>query len=339
MPIWLKRTLLISVALIVIAGLGAGAWLNQRYQTFLQTPLALPEAGSDYTLAPGTSLRAVAADLVARGWLSEDMQLRWLARQEKLGTRLRAGEYFVPVGTVPREFLEILISGRERQYTITLLEGWNIRELRAAVAADPVLEQTLKAATNEELMIALGQPDMHPEGRFLPDTYHFPRGEKDVDLYRRAFKAMEQVLAGEWAGRADDLPLQTPDEALTLASIVEKETGAADERPQIAGVFVRRLRKNMLLQTDPTVIYGMGEAFDGNIRRQDLRTDTPYNTYTRKGLPPTPIAMPGRAAIHAALHPADGDTLFFVARGDGTHQFSATLEDHNAAVRKFQLRR
>lgn len=339
MPTWLKRMLLISVLLGVVAALGTGLWLNQRYQSFLQTPLALPEAGADYTLKPGTSLRAVAADLVARGWLAEAMQLRWLARQEKLGRRLRAGEYFVPAGIRPREFLEILISGRERQYAITLLEGWNVRELRAAVAADPILEQTMKDASDEDLMKALGKPGLHPEGRFLPDTYYFPRGEQDIALYRRAFHAMEKVLAEEWAGRADDLPLKTPDEALTLASIIEKETGAAAERPQIAGVFVRRLRKNMLLQTDPTVIYGMGEAFDGNLRRKDLRTDTPYNTYTRKGLPPTPIAMPGRAAIHAALHPAAGKALYFVARGDGTHQFSATLKQHNAAVRKYQLRR
>ncbi|MCB1736776.1 MAG: endolytic transglycosylase MltG [Gammaproteobacteria bacterium] len=339
MPTWLKRTLLISVLVAVLAAIAAGLWLNQRYEHFLATPLAVPEAGVDYTLKPGTSLRAVAADLVRRGWLTEALQLRWLARQEKLGTRIRAGEYFVPVGTTPRQFLDILISGRERQYAITLLEGWNIRELRAAVAADSILEQTLKDVSNDALMRALGKPGLHPEGRFLPDTYHFPRGEKDIDLYRRALVAMDNVLAEEWDARAPDLPLKTPDEALTLASIVEKETGAAAERPEIAGVFIRRMRIGMLLQTDPTVIYGMGERFDGNIRRRDLRTDTPYNTYTRKGLPPTPIAMPGRAAIHAALHPADGKALYFVARGDGTHQFSATLEEHNAAVRKYQLRR
>ncbi|MCB1735925.1 MAG: endolytic transglycosylase MltG [Gammaproteobacteria bacterium] len=322
---------------VVLAVIATGLWLNQRYQQFLATPLALPDQGVDYTLAPGTSLRAVASDLVQRGWLTEPLQLRWLARQENLATRIRAGEYFVPAGTTPREFLEILISGRERQYAITLLEGWNIRELRAAVAADPILEQTLKDADNQQLMAALGKPDLHPEGRFLPDTYHFPRGEKDIDLYRRAFVGMEQVLAEEWSARSAGLPLNSPDEALTLASIIEKETGAAAERPEIAGVFVRRLQKGMLLQTDPTVIYGLGEGFDGNIRRSDLRTDTPYNTYTRKGLPPTPIAMPGRAAIHAALHPADGKALYFVAQGNGTHYFSATLEEHNAAVRKYQL--
>jgi UPF0755 protein len=222
---------------------------------------------------------------------------------------------------------------------LTLVEGWNFREVLEAVREHPVIVDTLPAeATASDVMALLGHPDEHPEGRFFPDTYLFPRDTTDVQFLMRAFERMETILEDEWEQRAAELPLKDPYEALILASIIEKETGRADERTEIAGVFIRRLRKGMLLQTDPTVIYGLGDSFDGNLRRRDLEADNPYNTYRRAGLTPTPIAMPGRDAIHAALHPADGDALYFVAKGDGSHQFSATLGEHNRAVRRYQLK-
>jgi UPF0755 protein len=210
--------------------------------------------------------------------------------------------------------------------------------MMAAVTRHQALRNTLAGQSAEQVMTQLGHPGQHPEGRFYPDTYHFPRGEKDVDFLKRAYRRMERFLAREWEQRADNLPLDSPYEALILASIVERETALPEERPKIAGVFIRRLQKNMLLQTDPTVIYGMGEHYDGNIRRRDLEADTPYNTYLHPGLTPTPIAMPSGAAIRAVLHPEDGRELYFVATGDGGHHFSATLKEHNRAVRKYQLK-
>jgi UPF0755 protein len=223
------------------------------------------------------------------------------------------------------------------QYPLTLVEGRTFRQALAVIASDPVLVADIGALTDEEIIARIGHPGVHPEGRLFPDTYLFPRGMGALDLVKRAYGRMEAVLAEEWDKRAPGLPFKDPYEALILASIVEKETGLAAERPEIAGVFVRRMQKGMRLQTDPTVIYGLGAAFDGNLRRVDLTTDTPYNTYTRGGLPPTPIALPGREAIHAVLHPAAGDSLYFVAKGDGSHAFSATLDEHNRAVRRYQL--
>lgn len=323
---------------ILAASLGIG-WLWIDYRNFLQTPLRLPSEGITYTLNPGGSTASIGRELTQRGILDSPRYFRLLARQDPNAGRLKAGEYRIPPGTTPPQLLDLLANGRAIQYAVTLVEGWTFRQVRKALEADDRLRQTLGGVEDGEVMNRLGRAGDHPEGLFLPDTYHFPRGSDDLGVLRRAMGAMDQVLTEEWVGRAEDLPLDTPYEALILASIVEKETGLAEERPQIAGVFVRRLRKGMLLQTDPTVIYGMGEAFDGNIRRADLRRDTPYNTYTRAGLPPTPIAMPGRAAIRAVLHPAAGDSLYFVARGDGGHVFSATLKEHNRAVRKYQLKR
>ena len=219
------------------------------------------------------------------------------------------------------------------------MEGWNFKQVLAAVSGHEALKHTLKGLTDGEIMARLGHPGEHPEGRFYPDTYKFPRGTTDAAFLERAYQSMSRLLAEEWGKRDPDLPLKTPYEALILASIVEKETGVADERSEIAGVFVRRLRKGMKLQTDPTVIYGMGDNFKGNIRRRDLKQDTPYNTYVHTGLPPTPISMPGSAAIRAVLHPAPGKSLYFVARGDGSHYFSKSLAEHNRAVRKFQLKK
>lgn len=324
--------------LILLVSLFAG-WAWQDYRGFLDTPLQLPEQGLVYEVAPGSHIRNIARDLTAKGVLDAPWYLRLYARQSGLAPKLRAGEYRITPGMTPRGLLALLVSGRTVQYPLTLLEGWTFTQVRQAIAGQPILRQTLAGQDDAAVMAALGLPGQHPEGRFFPDTYRFPRGTTDLDFLRRAHERMQQVLDSAWQGRAEGLPLHSPDEALVLASIVEKETGVPEERPEIAGVFVRRLEHGMRLQTDPTIIYGLGDAFDGNLRRRDLIRDTPYNTYTRAGLPPTPICMPGEASILAALHPADGKALYFVSRGDGTHQFSATIEQHNAAVRRYQLKR
>jgi UPF0755 protein len=309
-----------------------------EYDSFKENPLTLPPDGIVYNLHPGSSVTSLAADLAARGIVEKPMLLRLLARLTQQAGRLKAGEYKIPSGTTPVRLLEILTSGKVIQHALTLVEGWTFQQMMAAVEAHEALQHTLAGLSDPEIMQRLGYADQHPEGRFYPETYHFPRGETDLAFLKRAYRNMQQVLDDEWAQRAKDLPLETPDQALILASIVERETGLPEERARIAGVFIRRLQKDMLLQTDPTVIYGMGESYDGNIRRRDLETDTPYNTYLRKGLTPTPIAMPSRAAIRAVLHPQAGDELYFVATGNGGHHFSSTLSEHNRAVRKYQLK-
>ncbi len=327
------------VGFVVLVGSLLLAWAWMQYQGFLQTPLAIGPEGLVYEVPRGASLAAVARDLEARGVVGNARYLAWYGRYTGQANRIRAGEYRLEPGLDPDGLLALLVSGRTVTYSLTLIEGWNIRQVRAAVAAHPVLEHGLGDVDDTALMALLGRPGEHPEGRFFPDTYHFSRGTSDLDFLRRAMQAMDRELEAAWAGRAEDIPLETPYQALILASIIEKETGLAEERRDIAGVFTRRLRLGMKLQTDPTVIYGMGERFDGNIRRADLREDTPYNTYVHAGLPPTPIAMPGREALRAAVDPAPGNALYFVSRGDGSHVFSATLEEHNAAVRKYQLKR
>jgi UPF0755 protein len=333
----LKRFITLAVLLILLAG-GAAYGLYWDVTQFSQRPMTLGDDRS-LTVERGQALRGVAQTVSDAGWIDRPPEyLIGLARLGQQAHRIHAGEYQIPPGTTPQALLTLLVEGQVVQHTLTIVEGWSFAELLIAVHASPVLEQTLGDLTPAEIMSALGRPDEHPEGRFFPDTYHFPRGMSDLDFLARAYATMERVLEQEWAGRAQDIPLETPYQALILASIIEKETGAAFERPEIAGVFTRRLQKGMRLQTDPTVIYGIGPSFDGNIRRSDLRRDTPYNTYTRGGLPPTPIALPGREAIHAALHPAPGKSLYFVSRGDGTHQFSDTLKAHNQAVRTHQLK-
>ena len=334
------RALLYILLLLVLATAAAGAWLARDVDRFLTTPLQIQGEDMEYTIPAGSTLRGIARDLAGRGLLSgpyDRYYLVGLARWNKVAQQAKAGEYRLRAGLLPQRFLDQIVRGEVTEYDLTLVEGWAFDQVRAAVAGHPKLKQTLVDLSNEEVMQRLGHAGEHPEGRFFADTYHFPAYTSDADFLRRAYDTMQRRLAEEWQGRAPNLPYQTPYEALIMASIIEKETGAAPERPVIAGVMVRRLRKGMLLQTDPTVIYGMGKAYDGNIRRADLKRDTPYNTYTRKGLPPTPIAIPGGEAVHAALHPADGNSLYFVARGDGTHQFSATLRQHNRAVRKYQL--
>ena len=316
----------VAVAVIVLV----------RYQQFQDQVLELPERETAYVIPAGTSLNRLAHDLQRRGMIEHPRFFILLGRQLGVARRLQAGEYILRHGMTPRTLLELLAEGKVIQHELTLIEGETFRELMQRVQSHPVIEVTLAGLDDTGIMAQLGHPDEHPEGRFLPDTYFFPRGTTDLAFLERAYAAMTATLEQAWADREDDLPLKTPYEALILASIVEKETGQPDERPQIAGVFVRRLQKGMMLQTDPTVIYGLGESFDGNLRRRDLRTDTPYNTYTRHGLPPTPIAMPGSDAIHAVLHPAQGKSLYFVSMGKGRHYFSSTLKEHNLAVDKFQ---
>jgi UPF0755 protein len=325
-------TVLLLIALVVV-------WVASDYRAFLKRPLTLPEEGLLLTVDQGSSMRRVAARLVEAGAMEHPYYLRMLARLENQASRIKAGEYRIAAGTTPERLLEQLVSGQVVQYHLTVVEGWNFAQMMEAVAADPVLQHTLEGMEAKEIMARVSGDSQHPEGRFYPDTYYFPRGTTDLQFLRRAYDTMQQVLAREWEGRSGNLPFDTPYEALILASIVERETAVADERPQVAGVLVRRLRKGMRLQVDPTVIYGLGDAFDGNLTRKHLKTDNPYNTYTRKGLPPTPIALPSGAAIHAVLHPADGDALYYVSRNDGTHQFSATLKEHNAAVLAYQKRR
>lgn len=327
------------IGLLVILSSFLAAWAWMEYDRFNTTPLTLPQQGIDYQLPAGTSIARLATDLQQQGVIESGFYLRLLARWDGSAGKIKAGEYHLPHGMTPRQLLALLVSGKVVSHSLTLVEGWDIRQVLSAVRGHQALEQTLEGVTYDQMMARLGYPGQHPEGRFMPDTYHFPRGTTDLAFLKRAYQSMVRRLAKEWEDRAPGLPLKSPDEALILASIIEKETGAASERATIAGVFIRRLQKGMKLQTDPTVIYGMGEAFDGNIRRKDLQQDTPYNTYVHRGLTPTPISMPGGDAIHAALHPEAGKSLYFVARGGGRHYFSDTLEEHNRAVRKYQIKR
>ncbi len=324
--------------LLIFLSLVAG-WAWTDYRHFLETPVEIAPEGRVYELQRGAAASVLWRDFAAADDWRAQLYLRLMARFDPRMRQLKAGEYALPRGITPPQLVAILSSGQSIQYPVTLIEGWNFRELRDVLSRHAALAQTLTGLDAAAIMQRLGRPDAHPEGRFLPDTYHFPRGTEDLEVLRRAMEAMDRELALQWAQRAPDLPFDTPYQALTLASIVEKETGLAEERPQIAGVFIRRLQKGMRLQTDPTVIYGLADRFDGNLRRADLQADTPYNTYVHAGLPPTPIAMPGREAIRAALHPADGQFLYFVAKGDGSHAFSASLAAHNAAVRQYQLKR
>ncbi|MEN8205074.1 MAG: endolytic transglycosylase MltG [Pseudomonadota bacterium] len=331
------RTFLFRLFIMVsLAVLSVAAITLVRYQQFQDTRLDVPADGLIYTLPAGASLNRLASDLTVRGIIRHPRFFILLGRQLEAATRLQAGEYSLIEDMTPRAMLEEMVAGKVIQHELPLIEGHSFREMMQRVHAQPVLEHTLIDKSDAEIMAAIGHPEQQPEGRFMPDTYHITRGTTDVEFLQRAYQAMASQLQAEWEGREEGLPFKSADEALILASIVEKETGAPDERPAIAGVFVRRLQKSMRLQTDPTVIYGMGASYDGNIRKRDLLKDTPYNTYTRDGLPPTPIAMPGVDAIHAVMHPAKGKSLYFVAMGEGRHYFSSTLKQHNLAVDKFQ---
>ena len=306
---------------------------------WLHEPLTLQtQAGNqvlDLEIEPGTTPKGVAEAAVASG---AQTQARWLYLWFRLSGQsrlIRAGSYEISPGTTPRALLSMLVRGEETLKSVTLPEGWNFNQLMLALKSAEQLRPDAQAMSPEALMAQLGKPGVHPEGRFFPDTYTYAKGSSDLAVLKRAARAMDKRLDAAWALRQPDTPLNSPEDALILASIIEKETGKPSDRAAIGGVFTNRLRIRMLLQTDPTVIYGMGSQFDGNLRRRDLQTDTPYNTYTRGGLPPTPIAMPGRAALLAAVQPAKTDALYFVARGDGSSQFSATLDEHNRAVNKY----
>ena len=322
-----------SALVLLLAGAG---WFVVTQLRALDAPLAVPPQGYVYILPPGAGLGHLAHDLSASGVLANPRALTLYARWQGRAGAIKAGEYRIEPGTTPITLLDQLVEGRVVQHALTLVEGWTFKQIMAAIGTDDRLEHTLAGLSEDAIMARLDLAGVHPEGQFFANTYYFPRGTTDVAFLRRAHTAMKNYLDEAWVGRAPDLPLKSPEEALILASIVEKETGEADERPRIAGVFIERLRRGMRLETDPTVIYGMGDDFDGNLRRRDLRADTPYNTYVRKGLPPTPIAIPGAAAIEAVLHPQADGALFFVAKGDGSHHFSSTYEEHQQAVNRYQ---
>ncbi len=290
-----------------------------------------------YIIKPGMNLKQVGQGLTQQGILDHPYYFMLEGRLQGSESQLKAGEYLLKPGVTQRQLLEQFVAGKVVQHSLTLIEGWSFRQLMNEVSSNGTLVQTLANVDSKTVMTALAYPEVHPEGRFFPDTYHFPIGMTDIEFLRRAYVKMARVLEEEWQQREAGLPYKTSDEALIMASILEKETAVAEERAAIAGVFVRRLQKGMKLQTDPTVIYAMGDNYHGNIRRKDLKIDSPYNTYFYVGLPPTPISLPGVEAIHAALHPEDGETLYFVAKGDGSHYFSKTLKEHNRAVARYQL--
>ncbi len=325
-----KLIWLIALGLIV----GAGAFVHLSY--FARQPLTLPQQPFEFSVQPGQSLRQVARELTRTGLLPEPYRFALTARLLQKSTSIKAGDYEITEALTPTELLEKMIRGDVKQVGITFIEGHTFAQMRKALDEHPHLIHATKDLPEAELLALVGAAESHPEGLFFPETYRFHKGASDVEILKRAYKDMQTHLTRLWDARAADLPLKSPYEALILASVVEKETGQASERPQIAAVFVNRLNSNMRLQTDPTVIYGLGASFDGNLTKAHLRADTPYNTYTRGGLPPTPIAAPGLGALAAALQPAKGPWLYFVSRGDGTHFFSSTLAEHNKAVAQYQ---
>lgn len=331
-----KRVLATLIALAALAGGGAW-WFMQHMDRALDKPIPVtrPEL---FDIVAGQSIARIAQILAAKGWLERAIFLRIEASRQGVARRIQVGTYEVTPGLTPRTLLGKFVRGDVKQYQYTVVEGITFRDLRGQIARLPGVRSTTAKLSDAELMAKIGAPDELPEGRFFPSTYFYHHRTPDIELLARAYREMQRVLTLAWEKRQADLPYGTPYDALIMASIIEKETGRADERAAIGGVFVRRLQQGMKLQTDPAVIYGLGSAFDGNLRREDLGRDTPFNTYTRNGLPPTPIAMPGAEAIAAALNPAPGSALYFVARGDGTHEFSDTLAAHQRAVRKYQMK-
>lgn len=321
--------LLVSLAALAIGG--AGLW-------WVHQPLRLPAPAVDLSIESGTLPRGVAQAVKDAGVdVNPDLLYLWF-RISGQGRAIKAGSYELEAGITPHRLLAKLARGEESLRAVTLVEGWNFRQLRAALAKEDALKPDTRGLPDDAVMSLLGRAGQHPEGRFFPDTYTFARGSSDVAVLRRALRAMDKRLADAWAQRSPATAVKTADEALILASIVEKETGKAVDRPMVSAVFNNRLRAGMPLQTDPTVIYGLGPSFDGNLRKKDLQADTPWNTYTRPGLPPTPIAMPGKDSLLAAVQPGPSKALYFVARGDGSSHFSSSLDEHNRAVNKYQRR-
>jgi UPF0755 protein len=337
-----RIALLLFGALII----GAALWLWQRMQHAANTPGASTTI-QRFEVVPGSSMRAVLRALERQQLISDARMLEWYLRccqrgKALAGTNVKVGRYRIVPGQPPIEIVRQLVEGKVVLERVTIPEGWSFAQMRALLAKQPELRQTLAGRSDAEIMEELGAPGVFAEGRFAPDTYSYASGvTTDMQVLTMAFTAQQRNLQEAWDSRDPDLPLSTPEEALTLASIVEKETGLASERSRVAGVYINRLKIGMRLQADPTVIYGMGERYDGNLRKSDLTTDTPYNTYTRVGLPPTPIALPGREAIMATLHPEKHKFIYFVALGDGSggHEFTATGAEHQQAVQRYLLQR
>lgn len=325
------RLLVVALLIVVALGFGLYGWAHRAFALD-----GHPDGAVELTIAPGSSVRSIAAQVEAAGVGLPPLLFAALARLERRATRLQAGTYAVTTTTTPESLLDKMEAGDVVRIAVVIPEGWTFAQMRALIGAHPDVRQTVRELADAQLMAAVGADGELPEGRFFPDTYLITRGTTDLELYKRAYRAMQKRLGDAWASRAPDLPLATPYEALTLASVVEKETARPEDRPQIAAVFINRLRRGMMLQTDPTVIYGMGARFDGNLRKADLAADTPYNTYLRAGLPPTPIALVGVAALAAVVNPTRTDALFFVSRGDGTSEFSERLDEHNRAVDRYQ---
>jgi len=328
--LFIKRLITLFVILVLLLA----AWIGY----FALSPLNIQTESIELTIKPG-SMRSVSQQLVQQGVLDNQWIFEIMARVLGRAGQVKTGNYLVKPGTTPLALMTMLTNGDTSLASITFIEGWTFAQMRAALNANDDIRHMTMAYTDEEILTDIGVPELVPEGLFFPDTYFFNRNSSDREILKRAYQTMQVKLHTAWMNRAPGLPYDTPYKALIMASIVEKETGKASERPQIAGVFLNRLRIGMRLQTDPTVIYGLGQDYDGNLRKKDLLADTPYNTYTRSGLPPTPIAMPSLAAIEAALHPAKTQSIYFVGKGDGSHAFSSTLAEHNRAVVKYQLRR
>ena len=323
------KTLLASSLILGLALAAAAFW-------WLHQPMDTRQATLDLSIEPGTSPKAIAQAVADAGAQTSPTLLFAWFRLSGQSRQMRAGSYEIAPGTSPKMLLSMLVRGEESLRSVTLVEGWNWRQVRQALAKAENLKPDSRALTDESLMAQLGRAGVAPEGRFYPDTYAYAKGASDLAVLQRAMKAMDKHLQSAWEARQRGVALKSAEEVLTLASIIEKETGKGSDRPMISGVFNNRLRIGMRLQTDPTVIYGLGEAFDGNLRRVHLTTDNPWNTYTRGGLPPTPIAMPGKAALMAAVQPAQTSALYFVAKGDGSSHFSTTLDEHNRAVNRYQ---
>ena len=323
------RTLILLLVVCATTSAGGFYWL-------VNSPVALKSSPLDFTIRPGSTLRTAAQQIVEAGVDMPPLVFVALGRLLRADTGIKAGSYEVSRGVTPLELLRKLTRGDVTQAEIAFIEGWTFRQMREKLDAHPDLRHDTKGLGDAEIMARLGSTEAYAEGLFFPDTYLFAKRSSDLDVLARAHRAMRRHLTREWEQRDPGLPYQTPAQALTMASIVEKETGRESDRAMVAAVFINRLRVGMLLQTDPTVIYGLGTQFDGNLRKRDLLADTPYNTYTRAGLPPTPIAMPGLNSLRAALHPAASEALYFVARGDGSSQFSRTLDEHNQAVNRYQ---
>ncbi|PCJ50528.1 MAG: aminodeoxychorismate lyase [Gammaproteobacteria bacterium] len=333
----MKQLFYKTIALLLLAGSVTFGWIWMDFNGFMNSRANIPEVGIDLHVVEGATINTISQQLYEAGIIRSVFYPRLAAKLYPELTKLKRGEYFINQRMSPRDIFNKIVSGKVKVYQVRFIEGWKLKDFLEVLSNSNRLSQDLKNYNNKQISAKLSIAHDNPEGWFYPDTYNFHKGASDLEILQAAHKKMKLLLNKYWQERDLDLPYASPYEVLIMASIIEKETGLAGERDRIAGVFIRRLNMNMRLQTDPTVIYGMGDSFDGDIRKRDLLNDTPYNTYRRRGLPPTPIAMPSEASLMAAVHPADGTELYFVAKGDGSHQFSTTLKEHNTAVRRYIL--